>query len=142
MSIHGPFPPHDEARWQAQERARRGDPDAEAGDRRLARALRHPPPVALPHDFARQVAAMARAQAASSSLLEQRLLRGLVLVLAVSAAVMVAWHGRGWAASLASVLPGGTDAAGWGGVALLCVCANWGFGALRRRADAPPHAAG
>lgn len=123
----------DEARWQAQEKARRGDADADALDLRIARALRRAPPVDLPFDFAVQLAAAARAQAAASSLLEQRLLRGLVLVFAVSAAVVVAWYGRGWIADLAALLPGGSDAVGWSGIAALCVLGNWGLGALRRQ---------
>lgn len=121
----------DEARWLAQEKARRGDPDADADDLRVARALRDAPSVDLPFDFASQVASMARAQAAANSLLEQRLLRGLVAVFALSAAVVVAWYGRGWPAELAAVLPGGSEAVGWSGAAALCVLANWGFGALR-----------
>ena len=79
--------PIDEARWQAQEKARRGDADADPDDLRIARALRRAPPVDLPFDFASQVASLARAQAAANYLLEQRLLRGLVFVFAMSAAV-------------------------------------------------------
>ncbi len=135
----------DEARWQAQEHAflsaRRGDADADADDLRIARALRRAPPVDLPFDFAAQVAATARAQAVANSLLEQRLLRGLVLVFALSAAVVVAWYGRGWVADLAAVLPGGSDAVGWSGIAALCVLGNWGFGALRRQFEHRSHAA-
>ena len=132
----------DEARWQSQEKARRGDADADADERRIAQALRRAPPVGLPLDFAAQVASMARAQAASSSLLEQRLLRGLTLVFALSAAVVVAWYGRGWAAELAAILPGGRDAVGWAGVATLCVLGNWGFGLLRRALEREPRAIG
>lgn len=123
--------PIDEARWQAQEKARRGDADADPDELRIARALRRAPAVDLPVDFATRIAATARAQAAANSVLEQRLLRGLVLLFAVSAAVVVAWQGRGWVAGLAAVLPGGSDAVGWSGAAALCVLANWGFGALR-----------
>ena len=132
--------PIDEARWQAQEKARRGDADADAEDLRIARALRRAPAVGLPSDFATRVAAMARAPAAApavaeQSLVEQRLLRGLTLVFALSAAVVVAWYGRGWVAELATVLPGGRDAVGWSGVAALCLLGNWGFGALRRQLE-------
>ena len=67
--------PIDAARWQAQEKARRGDADADPDDLRIARALRRAPPVDLPFDFASQVASLARAQAAANCLLEQRLLR-------------------------------------------------------------------
>jgi len=121
----------DEARWLAQEKARRGDADADPDDLRIAHALRRAPAMDLPFDFASQVASLARAQAVANSVLEQRLLRGLVLVFAVSAAVVVAWYGRAWPAELAAVLPGGSDAVGWSGAAALCVLANWGFGALR-----------
>ncbi len=136
----------DEARWQTQEKARRGEPDADAGELRIARALRHAPRVDLPVDFAAQVATLARAQAlapvvAEQSQMEQRLLRGLVLVFALSAAVVVAWYGRGWVAELAAVLPGGGDAVGWSAVAALCVLGNWGFGALRRQFERGSHAA-
>ena len=132
--------PVDEARWQAQEKARRGDPDADPAELRIARALRRAPAIDLPADFAagvaRTVAAQARVQAAASanadaSLLEQRLLRGLVTVFALSAAVVVAWFGRGWVADFAAVLPGGADAVAWSGIAALCVLGNWGFGLLR-----------
>ncbi|HSD16344.1 MAG TPA: hypothetical protein VLC71_03670 [Thermomonas sp.] len=138
--------PADEPRWQAQEKARRGDADADALDLRIARALRHATPVDLPDGFAAQVAALARAQAVSppaseASLLEQRLLRGLVIVFALSAAVVVGWFGRGWVADLAAVLPGGGDAVAWSGVAALCLLGNWGFGLLRGHHAGGPHAA-
>lgn len=123
----------DARRWQAQEQARRGDPDADAGDLRIARALREVPAVALPPDFANRVATMARAQAEASTLLEQRLLRGLGIAFALSAAVVVAWYGRGWAAALTATLPGGGEALGWCVVAGLCLLANWGMAALRQR---------
>ncbi len=130
----------DEGRWQAQEKARRGDVDADIDELRVARALRHAPSVELPFDFAEQVASMARAQMASSSLFEQRLLRGLVFVFALSAAVVIAWYGRTWPAELAAVLPGGREAVGWSGIAALCVLGNWGFGALRRQLERGTHA--
>lgn len=139
MNTHDHEPQIDEALWLAQEKARRGDADADPDELRIARALRRAPAVDLPFDFATtvarsaasQVASLARAQAVANSALEQRLLRGLVLVFAVSAAVVVAWYGRAWPAALAAVLPGGSDAVGWSGAAALCVLANWGFGALR-----------
>ena len=89
MNIHDHTPAHshgrnvdgiDAQRWQAQEAARRGDPAADAGDLRIASSLRHAPPVDLPVDFAVQMAGLAHAQQQASSVLEQRLLRGLVLV--------------------------------------------------------------
>ena len=140
----------DEARWQAQEQARQLDPAADPTELRIARALRRAPPVALPADFAttvaRSAAAQARAQAASpavsdQSLLEQRLLRGLVIAFALSTAVVVAWLGRGWVAELAAVLPGGGDAVAWSGVAALCLLGNWGVGLLRGQYVRGSHAA-
>ena len=145
-------PGFDEQRWQVQERAflsaHRGDPDAGADELRIVRALRHAPPMELPADFATtvarsaaaQVAAMARSRAVSNSLLEQCLLRGLVFAFALSAAVVVAWYGRGWVVELAAVLPGGSDALGWSMAAALCVLANWGLGALRRKFTGITHA--
>lgn len=136
MKIHDDESPMDEARWQAQERARRLDPDAHPAELRIARALRQAPPVGLPVDFAAHVAALAHAQAELShvpeqSLLEQRLLRGLVVAFALSAAAVVAWLGRGWVADLTVVLPGGGDAVAWSGVAALCLLSNWAVDLLR-----------
>ena len=50
---------------------------------------------------------------------------------ALSAAVVVAWFGRGWVSELTAVLPGGGDAVAWSGVAALCLLGNWGVGLLR-----------
>ena len=132
MKPHESGSPVDDARWQAQERARRGEAEADALDLRIAHALRVPPPVALPQDFAARVAALAQARAVADSRLEQTLLRWLVLVFALSAAVVVAWFGRGWVATLAATLPGGQSAIGWGALAACCLLGNWGLGALRR----------
>lgn len=144
----------DELRWQAQEKARRGEADADAIELRIAAALRHPPRVDLTHDFAAAVAGIAAAQASGrahvpaavpavpeQAQLEQQLLRALVFALALSAAVVVAWFGRGWVAELAAVLPGGSAAVGWSGIAALSLLGNWGFGALRRQLEPGPHAA-
>ncbi|HWS78914.1 MAG TPA: hypothetical protein VN205_11145 [Thermomonas sp.] len=142
-------PAVDEQHWQAQERARRsarrGDADADAVELRIARALRRAPPVELPPDFAAALATLARVQADSAAVpeqaaLEQRLFRGLVLVFALSAAVVVAWYGRGWVAELSAVLPGGGDAVGWSGAAAICLLANWGWGLLRTHLQRGTHA--
>ena len=137
MNIHDREHEHehgiDAQRWQAQEAARQGDPAADAGDLRIASALRRAPPVDLPVDFAAQVAGVARTQQQASSVLEQRLLRGLLVLFALSAAVVVAWYGRGWVAGLSVALPGGGDALGWCAAAALCLLFNWGLGGLRRR---------
>ena len=64
-------------------------------------------------------------KAANSSLLEQRLLRGLWVLFGASALMTVAWFGRSWPGDLAAVLPGGSDAASWSLAAGLCVLGNW-----------------
>ncbi len=136
MNTRSNSPGHDEAQWQAQERARlairQGGAAAEAGDLRVARALRQAPAVDLPVDFAAQVAGLARVQATNESVLEQRLLRGLSVLLGVSALVTVAWYGRSWPADLAAVLPGGSEAVSWSMAAGVCVLGNWAFALLRR----------
>ena len=63
MKPHESASPIDDARWQAQERARRGEAEADPLDLRIAHALRAPPPVALPQDFAARVASLAQARA-------------------------------------------------------------------------------
>jgi hypothetical protein len=144
MNTHFTPPDHDDAQWQAQERARsaarNGIADADAGDLRVARALRQAPAPQLPVDFAAQVAGLARTQAANNSLLEQRLLRALTWLLGLSAAVTVAWFGRSWPEALAAALPGGSQAVGWSAVAALCVLGNWGWGLLRRQLEGRGHA--
>lgn len=146
MKFHDDENQIDDVRWQAQERARRLDPDADPVDLRIARFLRRAPPMDLPADFAAQVAALAHVQATTAELpeqsrLEQHLLRGLVITFALSAAAVVAWFGRGWVAELAAVLPGGADAVAWSGVAALCLLGNWGVGLLRGQPMGGSHAA-
>lgn len=140
MTIHEFEPDIDESRWQAQERARvaarDGGIEADADDLRIARALRRAPAIALSPDFASRVASLARAQQASASLLEQRLLRGLALVFGLSSAATVAYYGHAWVAALAATLPGGSDALGWTAAAAACVGANWAWGLLRERLQA------
>ena len=139
MNIHQQ-PDIDKTVWQAQERARiaarDGGSQADADDLRIARALRRTPAVDLPHDFATRVAKLARAQQASASLLEQRMLRGLTLVFGLSSAASVAYYGHAWVAALAKTLPGGSDALGWAAAAAACVGANWAWGLLRERLQA------
>ncbi len=146
MSTHPRQPDLGEAQWQAQERARiaarEGSFDADADELRIAHALRQPPAVGLPPDFANHVAGLARAQKTSASLLEQRLLRGLTLVFGLSSAVTVAYYGRAWVSALATTLPGGIDALGWSAAAAACVGANWAWGLLRERMQAVHDAPG
>ncbi len=140
MNTRQSGPEIDEARWQAQERARiaarDGSIDADPDDLSIAQALRQAPALDLPHDFASRVAGIARARRVSTSLVEQRLLRGLTLVLGLSSAATVAYYGHAWAAALAASLPGGADALGWSAAAAACVGANWAWGLLRERLEA------
>ena len=139
MTIHSKSPDHDEAQWQAQERARLAVRDANSGtdvdaiDQRVARALRQAPPIGLPVDFAAQMAGLARGQAVNNSRFEQYLLRGLAVLFGLSALVTVAWFGRGWPAELAAILPGGSQAASWSMAAGLCLLTNWALALLRRQ---------
>ena len=150
MNTHSIPPNHDhdheEAQWQAQERAflaaRDGTTDVDTGDLRVALALRQAPPVDLPMDFAAQVAGLARTQVANDSQFEQRLLRGLSSVFVVSAVVTVAWFGRSWPAALAAALPGGSEAASWSMAAGVCVVINWAFALLRSQRLAGGHTPG
>ncbi len=137
MNTNPTNPDHDEAQWQAQERARiairHDNPTGDAGDLRVARALRQAPRIALPVDFAAQMAGLVRVQAANNSLFEQRLLRGLSVMFALSALITVAWYGRSWPADLAAALPGGSEAVSWSTAAGLCVLGNWAFALVRRQ---------
>ena len=141
MNTHEEHTP--EARdWQAQERALHderigaalGDDPLQAHYRRVARALRQPLPHALPDDFAIRVAARARLRAAHAPpdlRIEQRLVRALVAVLALSAAVAVAWYGQQWLHAIAALLPGA--AMNWTLALMACVGLSWSFDLLHRR---------
>jgi hypothetical protein len=133
---------HDKNEWQAQERALQderndvapGDDPLQARYRLIARALRQPLPHALPEDFAVQVAARAlgRAVHAPPDLrIEQRLVRALVAVLALSAAVAVAWYGPQWLQAITVLLPGA--ALNWTLALTACVAVSWSFDLLHRR---------
>lgn len=133
---------HDKNEWQAQERALQderngvapGDDPLQARYRLIARALRQPLPHALPEDFAVQVAARAlgRAVHAPPDLrVEQRLVRALVAVLALSAAVAVAWYGPQWLQAITVLLPGA--ALNWTLALTACVAVSWSFDLLHRR---------
>jgi hypothetical protein len=133
---------HEEREWQAQERALHderngaapGDDPLQAHYRLVARALRQPLPHALPDDFAARVAARARLQAVHAPpdlRIEQRLVRVLVAVLALSAAVAVAWYGPQWLQAIAVLLPGA--ALNWTLALMACVGVSWSFDLLHRR---------
>jgi hypothetical protein len=133
---------HEEREWQAQERALHderigaapGDDPLQAHYRRVARALRQPLPHALTEDFAARVAARAKMQAAHAPpdlRIEQRLVRALIAVLALSAAVAVAWYGPQWLQAITVLLPGA--ALNWTLALTACLGVSWSFGLLHRR---------
>ena len=132
----------EEGEWQAQERALHderlgvatGDDPLQAHYRLVARALRQPLPDALPGGFAEQVAALARMHAAHAPpdlRIEQRLVRALVVVLALSAAVVLAWYGPQWWQAVTTLLPGA--ALNWTLALMACVGLSWTFDLLQRR---------
>ena len=133
---------HEEREWQAQERALQderngagpGDDPLQAHYRLVAHALRQPLPHALPDDFVARVATQARQQAAHvppDLRIEQRLVRALIAVLALSAAVVVAWYGPQWWQAITVLLPGA--ALNWTLALMACVGLSWSFDLLRRR---------
>ena len=126
----------DAREWDLQERAR-GDVraglagDAVPGDfaayRRIAQALRTPPPDRLPSNFAFEVAQRAARlpDARPADLrLEQWLVRALVVALGVGALVVAALYGGSWLRALDGT---GTGAAGWVGTAAACALLTWGM---------------
>jgi hypothetical protein len=146
------LPPFDdparEHEWQAQERALQAERlglDCRADDARvrryrlLARTLRTPLPVALPADFARQMAARvavapARRPAADARF-EFTLAGALALVLLVAGGVMLATYDGTWLPAFRELLPSaGAPATGWllalGG----CLGASWLLGLWQQRA--------
>jgi len=143
MNSHEKFPV-DEREWQAQERALReirsgmGPRDASTGGdetlvaryRRVAQALRVPPPSGLHAGFAAEVARLA-GQAAPDTGIERGLLRALASAMALSSAVVVAAYGVQWWRALVHLL--GSDALGWTLAAAACAAMSWSFEWLRRR---------
>lgn len=138
--------PVDEVEWQAQERAWRderagvpaGDDPLQASYRTIARALRTPPPGRLPSNFAVQVAARAGRLPPHASLdlrFEQRLMRVLVGVFALSAAVATALYGPQALSGLAALVPAlSADASlDWLTLVAGCMGLSWSLHLLRRR---------
>ena len=125
--------------WQAQERALQaerlhlGDADPRlASYRAIARALRQPLPHGLPADFARQLAAKL-GRAPLDTRVEQGLLRGLLTLLALSAAVVAAIYGQAWLPAIVAVLPAWSpNAMHWLLAVAACVGMSWAFDQLRK----------
>lgn len=126
----------DAREWELQERARSDVRDAIAADavpgdfaayRRIAQALRTPPPERLPSNFAFQVAQIA-ARAPDlrrfDRRLEQWLVRGLLAALVVGTLVVGMVYGGSWLRALDAT---GTGVTGWLGTAVACVALTWGM---------------
>jgi hypothetical protein len=140
---HDAFDPLDQAEWLAQERARvaardgaslAGDPMA-ARYARIAGALREPLDVALPPDFASQLAR--RVQAGASSLaegvFERALTRGLLGVFGLAAAVVAGMYGAQWLPPILEFLKlDSAVAVNWALALGACVGASWLTDQLRK----------
>lgn len=129
--------------WDLQERALREARDGAQGDapspelaayRRIAGALRVPPPERLPSNFAFQVAQLAARLPGARRLdtrLELWLVRSLVAAMGVGGVVVAAIYGAGWLHAVQS-----TGAAGWAATLAACLLLTWGmqgWRALRHR---------
>lgn len=104
---------HDEREWQAQEEALRderlglGRPTADAravAYRRIAQALRMPPPVALPADFAAELARRVAAPRVDMRL-EHWLVGVLVAVFGIAAGIVAWLYGGDWLGTSAAFAP-------------------------------------
>lgn len=128
----------DEREWQAQERASRAArlhlaaADVDPGYRRVAQVLRQAPPVALPADFASQLARRVGASAPDLRV-ERWLLRGVLLVLAVAVPVVLLRYGGTGTEVAAAVFPALSQAApGWMLALAGCVGLSWAMDAGRK----------
>jgi hypothetical protein len=133
----------DAREWELQERARSDVRDAIAGDavpsdfaayRRIAQALRSPPPARLPSNFAFQVAQLAARVPKARRLdtrLEQWLVRSLIAALSVGGLVVAALYGADWLRTVEA-----TGAGGWAATVAACLLLTWamqGWRALAAR---------
>jgi len=128
-----------EREWEAQELGRQAeqlglDPARDDSGvrlyRLLARALRQPPPVSLPEDFAKQVVARVAASplisAPANSRGESVLLAVLASILVVSAGVVLARGGPSWLPAIRAALLA-TDSANirWPLALVGCLGLSW-----------------
>ena len=143
------FDPRDELEWQAQERARlaarAGAPatDDPLADRYrvMAEVLRGPLPDALPFDFAAQVARHATIGAQADARFESNLMRTVLAVFGLSAAVVVAMYGHAWVAPILDALKlDSAVAVNWALALGACVGASWLTDQIRKHWHSP-HAA-
>ena len=122
------------------------EPDAESADyRRIADALRRPPPVDLPSDFAVRVARIAEMRAAApvaksprlkplsrSSALERALTGALMAVFALGAVAVAPVYGARVLAQLQAMV--GVQGVQWMALLAGCLGLSWSLDWLRRQA--------
>ena len=141
---------HDQREWEAQERARhrarRGEPASpgmparEPGDesdayRRIAEALRQPPAVDLPADFAARIASVAEARpraaapAPAAAVFERQLMRVLVGAFAPCAVFAGAVYGGRVLAQLQAMA--GAQGLQWMALLAASLCVSWALESLR-----------
>ena len=129
----------DDGEWQAQEHARKavrdgampsGDEGADIAYRRIAQALREPPSINLPGDFAAHVAKLASSSAPSFSTKADPELRiaGTLAGILLACCVVVGFR---YAGAFGSLLASPLGA--WGLSALCCTAAAQGFQLLTKR---------
>ncbi|WP_250625249.1 hypothetical protein [Pinirhizobacter soli] len=129
----------DDGEWQAQERARKavrdgampsGDEGADVVYRRIAQALREPPSIGLPREFAADVAKLASPPASPVHAKADPELRiaGTLAGILVACCVVVGFR---YAGALGSLLASPLGA--WGLSALCCTAAAQGFQLLTKR---------
>lgn len=129
----------DDGEWEAQERARNAvhDGAASSGNERtdvayrlIAQALREPPSINLPRDFAADVAKLALSSAPPLHVKADPELRiaGTLAGILVACCVVVGFH---YADALGSLLASPLGA--WGLSALCCTAAAQGFQLLTKR---------
>jgi hypothetical protein len=139
----------DEREWQAQERALHNEragiamPDDDALGKAyqpIAQALRQPPALALPADFANQVARIAQSrplQASVDGRFERLLITMLGVALGISAVVMGMTYGADWLRASASLLPqsGGRTSVTWALSLCACMGLSWLIEQLHQRSQ-------
>lgn len=139
--------PIDPEEWNAQERALRaerlGEPDAGDADlrgyRSVARVLARPQPVALPPDFARQVArrAVREHTHAADTRIEGGLATALLSVLGIALLVLAMLQGPQWWQALTALVPDATLSNRWLLSLLACAAVTWALGRAGERPAAP-----
>ncbi len=137
---------HDEHEWQLQEAAlhdeRSGQPPRSddpllARYRDVARALRAPPPVGLPDDFAVQVARRVAGVVEPDARFEQRLVGALVALFGVAGVIVCLIYGADWWRSSATYVPDlGAGSMKWLLALGACIAASWTMGRTRPTPEA------